>query len=108
MDIGDRIAELRRRKSLTQQELADRLYVSRQLVSKWESGDRRPDYKTVEKIAQIGDRVQLLTNLRRKMSNIRDRRRKGVICPGQSGTGRSQNTFFTETGKEPVAISILP
>jgi hypothetical protein len=45
--------------------------------------------------------VPLLTNLRRKMSNKRDRRRKGVIYPGQSGTGRSQNTFFTETGKEP-------
>lgn len=52
MDIGGRITELRREKGLTQQELADRLYVSRQLVSKWESGDRRPDYKTVEKIAQ--------------------------------------------------------
>ena len=35
------------------------------------------------------------------MSNKRDRRRKGVIYPGQSETGRSQNTFFTETGKEP-------
>ena len=35
------------------------------------------------------------------MSNKRDRRRKSVIYPGQSGTGRSQNTFFTETGKEP-------
>ncbi len=53
-------------------------------------------------IAQIRNRVPLLTNLRRKMSNKRDRRRKGVIYPGQSGTGRSQNTFFTETGKEPV------
>ena len=52
-------------------------------------------------IAQIRNRVPLLTNLRRKMSNKRDRRRKGVIYPGQSGTGRSQNTFFTETGKEP-------
>ena len=58
-------------------------------------------------IAQIRNRVPLLTNLRRKMSNKRDRRRKGVIYPGQYGTGRSQNTFFTETGKEPVAISIL-
>ena len=52
-------------------------------------------------IAQIRNRVPLLTNLRRKMSNKRDRRRKGVIYPGQSGTGCSQNTFFTETGKEP-------
>ena len=55
MDIGGRIAELRKERGLTQQELADRLYVSRQLVSKWESGDRRPDYKTVVKIAQTLD-----------------------------------------------------
>ena len=55
MDIGGRITELRREKGLTQQELADRLYVSRQLVSKWESGERRPDYKTVEKIAETLD-----------------------------------------------------
>ena len=55
-------------------------------------------------IAQIRNRVPLLTNLRRKMSNKRDRRRKGVIYPGQSGTGRSQNTFFTETGKEPWQV----
>ena len=38
------------------------------------------------------------------MSNKRDRRRKGVIYPGQSGTGRSQNTFFTETEKEPFLL----
>ena len=55
-------------------------------------------------IAQIRNRVPLLTNLRRKMSNKRDRRRKGVIYPGQSGTGRSQNTFFTETEKEPFLL----
>ena len=38
------------------------------------------------------------------MSNKMDRRSKGVIYPGQSGTGRSQNTFFTETGKEPICV----
>ena len=58
-------------------------------------------------IAKIRNRVPLLTNLRRKMSNKRDRRRKGVIYPGQSGTGRSQNTFFTETGKEPFVRHML-
>ena len=52
-------------------------------------------------IAKIQNRVPLLTNLRRKMSNKRDWRRKGVICPEQSETRHSQNTFFTETGKEP-------
>ena len=40
------------------------------------------------------------------MSNKRDRRRKGVIYPGQSGTGRSQNTFFTEAEKSQFAANI--
>ena len=52
MDIGKRIAELRTENGLSQQELADLLFVSRDLVSKWENGLRAPDYPTVERMAQ--------------------------------------------------------
>lgn len=38
---------------MTQNELAERLFVSRDLVSKWESGARRPDYTTVKSVADI-------------------------------------------------------
>ncbi len=38
---------------MSQQALADALFVSRDLVSKWESGSRTPDYPTVERIAGI-------------------------------------------------------
>lgn len=51
MDIGSKITEFRKAKGLTQQELAGKLFVSRELVCKWESGERRPDYRMVEKIA---------------------------------------------------------
>ena len=51
MDIGSKIAELRKAKGISQQSLADYLFVSRDLVSKWENGSRRPDYSTIEKIA---------------------------------------------------------
>ena len=53
MDIGCRIAELRKENGLTQQELADKLFVSRSLVCKWESGKRQPDYRSVEQIAGV-------------------------------------------------------
>ena len=36
--VGRAIAELRRRAGLTQAELADRLYVTHQSLSKWETG----------------------------------------------------------------------
>ncbi len=43
MNIGERIFELRKEKGLSQEELAEKLGVSRQSVSKWESGNVTPD-----------------------------------------------------------------
>lgn len=51
MDIGRRIAEARAAANITQQELADRLFVSRDLVAKWEQGRRRPDHRMIEQLA---------------------------------------------------------
>lgn len=38
MNLADRIQQLRKSKGISQEELADRIGVSRQAVSKWESG----------------------------------------------------------------------
>ncbi|MBQ5488457.1 MAG: helix-turn-helix domain-containing protein [Clostridia bacterium] len=51
MDIGRRIAEARAAANVTQQELADKLFVSRDLVAKWEQGKRRPDHRMIEQVA---------------------------------------------------------
>ena len=53
MQIGKAISELRLRHNLSQEALAERLFVSRFLVSRWETGARRPDYPTIERIAEI-------------------------------------------------------
>jgi len=53
MEIGIRITQLRMKANMIQEELADQLFVSRNLVSKWETGKRRPDYQMIEKIANI-------------------------------------------------------
>lgn len=53
MDTGDRIAELRRQAGLTQEQLAEKLYVSRELISKWEHGVRSPDYAEACEIARV-------------------------------------------------------
>ncbi len=52
MSLSQTIAELRTANDLSQQELADRLFVSRDLVSKWERGERTPVFRTIEKIAE--------------------------------------------------------
>lgn len=53
MLTGQKIAELRIESNLTQEQLAEKLYITRELVSKWETGKRNPDYKMILKIAEI-------------------------------------------------------
>ena len=38
MEFNEKLQELRKQKDLTQEELAEKLYVSRTAISKWESG----------------------------------------------------------------------
>jgi len=52
MNIEERIRELRKSKGLSQEELAEILGVSRQAVSKWESGQSLPE---IEKLIAMGD-----------------------------------------------------
>ncbi len=47
MDMTDRIQQLRKAKGISQEELADRIGVSRQAVSKWEGGQSTPDMEKV-------------------------------------------------------------
>ncbi len=53
MTIGEKIAKLRREKSMTQEELAEKLGVSAQAVSKWENNICCPDIALIPKIAQL-------------------------------------------------------
>ena len=43
MDIGQRIMDLRKKRGMTQEHLAEVLGTTRQAVSKWESGKSAPD-----------------------------------------------------------------
>lgn len=52
MTISKAIADLRIGHNITQEDLATALFVSRDLVSKWETGSRRPDWQMIEKIAE--------------------------------------------------------
>ena len=53
MDFSEKLQELRKQKSLTQEELAQKLYVSRTAVSKWESGRGYPNLDSLKDIAKF-------------------------------------------------------
>ena len=55
MNIGERITTLRKDKDISQTELAKRLNVSRQAVSKWEQGTSTPDTERLIQLAEILD-----------------------------------------------------
>ena len=61
MNIGERITALRKEKDISQTELAKRLNVSRQAVSKWEQGVSSPDTAKLIQLAEIlGTEVEYL------------------------------------------------
>lgn len=51
--LGKRIAALRKEKGMTQEELAEKLGVSPQAVSKWENGQSCPDISLLPRLAAI-------------------------------------------------------
>ena len=52
-NIGKNIKKLRQEKGITQEQLAERLHVTRQAVSNWEIGKTQPDIETLTVLAEF-------------------------------------------------------
>lgn len=76
MKIADRIQRLRKMKGLSQEELADKMGVSRQAVSKWESEQSTPD---LDKIVSMSEYFEVTT----------DYILKGIETPAQQRESKS-------------------
>ena len=93
MEIGKIIRSKREELKMTQQQLADQLYVTRQTISKWELGKSEPDAlskKGLEKILA----VQLVQESSSKEN------RGGICCEESSvvcWSGSIWDRFFTLT-----------
>ncbi|MDO4166663.1 MAG: helix-turn-helix domain-containing protein [Eubacteriales bacterium] len=56
MEFNNRLYHLRKQNGLSQEELANRLHVTRQTISKWETGDSTPD---MGKLAAMSDLFEI-------------------------------------------------
>lgn len=74
---GDRIADLRKEKDLTQDELAKRLNVARSTIANYEKGTRLPKKDSMLKLAKVFD-VD-----REYLEGLTDISRKGEVSPQQ-------------------------
>ena len=55
MEFNNKLYELRKQKGFSQEELANRLNVSRQTISKWEGGESSPDMEKLVAISELFD-----------------------------------------------------
>ena len=71
MNIGEKLFELRKNKNLSQEEVAEKLNVTRQTVSKWETNQSTPDF---DKIIPLCDLFEISTEelLRGKKSESQE------------------------------------
>lgn len=53
MELGNKIQHLRKQNNLSQEELAEKVGVARQTISKWELGETSPDLIQAKKLSQI-------------------------------------------------------
>lgn len=53
MKIGNKLNQLRKLSGMTQEQLAEKIDVSRQTISKWESDSTSPDLESIVKLSRI-------------------------------------------------------
>ena len=53
MEFNEKLQNLRKQRGLTQEELAEKLYVSRTAISKWESGRGYPNIESLKAISKF-------------------------------------------------------
>lgn len=78
MNIGDRILCLRKMKGISQEELADKVGVSRQAVSKWESEQSTPD---LDKVIIMSDYFEVTTDYILKGIDPQNKQTRIILPP---------------------------
>ena len=80
VEIGNRLMQYRKKAGLSQEELADKLGVSRQAVSKWECGESSPDTDNLIALAKIYN-----VSLDELIYGKEEARKKGIHIEGKDG-----------------------
>ena len=111
MELGEKLQELRKRKGLTQEELAEALYVSRTAISKWESGRGYPSIDSLKQISGYfsvsiddllsGEKLLSLAETENK-ANVRDEILHTVACKAAIKAGWNTSSKELEVLGEKV------
>ena len=80
MNFGEKLYELRKEKKLSQEEVADKLNVTRQTVSKWETNQSTPDFDKVLPLCELFgiSADELLSGNRKDDNNVKEENKEEV------------------------------
>lgn len=105
MNIGQKLLDLRKSKHLSQEEVADKLNVTRQTVSKWETDQSTPDFDKINPICELynvsADEL-LSTNKINKIENVTDTRKMKA-----NGIGKGIMIYFIAVAWIMTAIPVF-
>ena len=100
VETANRLVTLRKRAGLSQEELADKIGVSRQAVSKWERAESSPDTDNLIALAGIyGVRIDDMLN--------RDTVSPEPEMARTAASGEKQNRFLWASFPYPIIVTIV-
>lgn len=114
MTIGEKLLNLRKQKNLSQEEVANRLNVSRQTISKWETDQSTPDLDKIGPLCElfeisadeliIGESTIKLetTNEQEEKNQFADNRKKRA-----QGIGRGMLLYFIAIAWIMISIPVM-
>jgi len=95
MTIGEKLLNLRKEKHLSQEEVAEKLGVTRQTISKWETDMSTPDFDKISPLCELYGITadELLTGKKREKEEIRDEENT-LVDKKKRGTGIALGVLF--------------
>ena len=90
MEIGQKLREARQRRGLTQEELAERLRLSRQTISNWENERSYPDIMSLIALSDlyglsldelVKEDRHMIDHLRESTDTVRQQHQPGELLP---------------------------
>ena len=88
MDLGENLYNLRKKKNLSQEEVAEKLNVTRQTISKWETGESKPDFDKIVPICNLfeitteellsGKQAEKKENIKETISNTNNKEKQEI------------------------------
>lgn len=111
MNIGEKLFELRKEKNLSQEEVAEKLNVTRQTVSKWETNQSTPDFDKIIPLCELFEisTEELLTGNKPETINVevREEEKTEKILTKEEVKQKSAEVVSTSVFLYVVAIAFL-